>query len=227
MLGDISKFCGDKPIKEITPTIVRQWVESHETWHQTTRSIAYKQVNAMFVRLREYGIKDNPVQGVIKRPQSRVRGEDILIPASDYMAVLDASIEPYKAIWQLLHETGCRPSEVLTLTAEEIDWHHHEIVKKHHKTASPGKSRVIMLTAAAAEILKYAAAKNPDGYVFRNNRGGPIYAPPTLPRIREPQSSDCAYQAPGHRIRSGTGLPSATWNASATYTRLHPFLEIP
>jgi integrase len=178
-LGDFARHHGAKPLNTITPQMVREWVEGHKGWNQTTRSIAYRLLNAFFNRLTEWGINHNPVRAVKNKPQSLVRGENALIPAHECQAVFNASSEPYRTIFELLWETGARPSEILGLTAEEIvsfacehsSASKKEIVKLSHKTSKLGKDRVILLTSRASQLIEEALKAHPTGLLFPSKSG--------------------------------------------------------
>lgn len=167
---------GSTAITAITPATIRAWVEGHQNWNATSQAVVYKVLNAFWVRLSENDVNYNPVKGVLNKPTAGVRGENILIPDAEYFAVLDASKMPYKAIWQILYHTGARPSEILSLTAEEVDLQRCEIVKVMHKTARKGKDRVILLPAAIMEVMYAAVATHPSGLLFRSIRGKQISA---------------------------------------------------
>jgi integrase len=174
LITDFQTKQGETPIRAITPLAVREWVEGHAQWNATSQNIAYKVLAAFFHRCREWGLDYNPVSLVLNKPTAQTKGENILVPPAEYLAVLDACKQPWRDIFELLHQLGARPSEVLSLTAAEIDFTHNEIDKVHHKTIHKGKKRLILLTRRAVNILQGVVAKRPTGLLFTTQSGGPI-----------------------------------------------------
>lgn len=72
--------------------------------------------------------------------------------------------------------TGCRPSELFSLTPSEVDRSDPDawiIRKKHHKTASKGKRRSIPVVGEARLVLAEYLDDAPDELCFVNRVGNP------------------------------------------------------
>ena len=72
-----------------------------------------------------------------------------------------------------LYETGARPGEVTSVTADEFDAERGIWVLTQHKTAHKGEARVIFLTPTVVDICKRLAQKYPTGPLFRTQWGTP------------------------------------------------------
>ncbi len=72
-----------------------------------------------------------------------------------------------------MQETGCRPSEVARVTADNVNLELGVWVFADHKTVQKtGKPRIVYLTPAMVELTKRLMAEHPDGPLFRGPRGG-------------------------------------------------------
>jgi integrase len=73
-----------------------------------------------------------------------------------------------------MEQTGCRPGEVASVTAGQVDLGAGTWTFKRHKTVKKtDKPRVVYLTPAAVELTRRLAAAHPTGPLFRNSRGEP------------------------------------------------------
>jgi integrase len=99
----------------------------------------------------------------------------VLITPDDYARLYDAAPEYLRHILFALHETGCRPCEVLTVEAKDFDAELGVWVLERHKTAhETGRPRVIYLTPTLVELCKLLANRNPAGPLFRRRSGKPF-----------------------------------------------------
>jgi integrase len=71
-----------------------------------------------------------------------------------------------------MQETGCRPSEVSRVTAENVNLELGVWAFAAHKTVKKtGKPRIVYLTPAMVELTKRLMTLHPDGPLFRGPRG--------------------------------------------------------
>jgi integrase len=156
-----------------------------------------------------------------QRPESKLTGHEF----QDFLAVLN--------------ETGMRPSEAMALEGRMIDWDRSLVVMESKTTRRTGRKREIQLTGRAMEILRRAAALNPEGPVLRNARGRPWTRHATacrFARLREKlgMGGEATSEALRHAwITDGleAGVPIATVSAlaghvdttmvSRVYSKLH------
>lgn len=107
----------------------------------------------------------------IKRPPKESRGADAVWTDEEYFRVLGAARGDFRAVIQLLWLTGARPSEIVGLTADAIDWDRNQAKLKTHKNSSKGKGRTIQFPDAAMKILRAQLARHKDGPLFRQGSG--------------------------------------------------------
>lgn len=79
--------------------------------------------------------------------------------------------EPFRDLLTALRETGCRPSEISRVTADDV--HGPTWVLDEHKTEETGQPRVVWLNQTMQELTKRLVSDNPVGPIFRNSRGKP------------------------------------------------------
>ncbi len=80
--------------------------------------------------------------------------------------------KPFREFVFALYETGCRPSEVARVTAENFDSARSLRVFEQHKTRKKtGKPRVVYLTPAMVELTKALVAKYPAAEAVRRKAG--------------------------------------------------------
>lgn len=114
----------------------------------------------------------------VKKPRKRSRGAKAALSAAQFAAVMELARNPpgrmknprvrddWPAYLTVLWETGARPQEIATLTAEEVDWDNRLVRRQEHKEEETG-DRVIHFPAAAMAVLEAQRAKWPTGFLFR------------------------------------------------------------
>lgn len=152
----------------IRPFHVARWLESREIG-QATRHGAITAVKRAFRWGHRQGYLDsNPLEG-LDRPKMP-RREAILTPAQERTA-LEAAPPPLRDYLTVIHETGCRPSEVARMEAAHING---DVATMRSKTTeATGRVRTIYLTPTATTIVSRLTAIHPAGPIFRNSRGRP------------------------------------------------------
>lgn len=99
----------------------------------------------------EWGyLKKNPAQGV------KQLAVDEALPRYlnqvDFQALLRAEPDPdFRRLWELYLRTGCRRSELLQLTVEDINWQGRVILVKRTKGRRP---KLVPITPAVEQLIR-------------------------------------------------------------------------
>ncbi len=173
-LSSANERLGRLRATDVRPHDVKGWFNAPELrWGPTTRHNAATAFKAAFRWAKKGGlIPEDPVRDMDK-PTARRR---ILVLTDDQVrALLDATPDrPWKDLITALWETGCRPSEVCTLTAAQVDldrglW----LVRNKTRRKTGRESRPVPLNPTMLEISRRLVTAHPDGPIFRNRRGRP------------------------------------------------------
>jgi integrase len=161
---------------------------TRKAWSAGTVRMAAVSLKAGF----NWGIKAglvtrNPLQG-ITTPSRRSRGREVLLGrnaeeiASNHARILAAASKSFRPFLTVLKATGARPSEIAQATAAHFDaelgalvYHADHVLRAGetgHKTGSKGKTRTIILTGEALEIVRDLVQKHPTGPLFRARKQG-------------------------------------------------------
>lgn len=128
-----------------------------------------------------------------KKPRKRSRGAKAVLSDAQVELVLAEARRPngrlkkaddLAAYLTVLRETGTRPQEVATLTAEEVDWDNALVRRQEHKEEETA-DRVIHFTAAAMAVLRGQREKWPAGFLFRTRYKKPFRMLEVGRRLRE------------------------------------------
>ena len=149
-------------------------ISRNPKWGTTTRSRFITVVKQLFrwAEAENY-LSRNPLRG-LKGPVAKSRGSKAVISDETYNVLMMFASEPdFADFLRVLWETGARPSELTGLKAMQVDHERRVITLTEHKTESKGKTRRIMLTDNAAEILKRRceAVPVPNTLLWTNARG--------------------------------------------------------
>ena len=131
-------------------------------------STAHGYLGAIGVFLRAAGVQ---LDRKLKRPPKESRGAGSVWTEQEYYLILGAARGDFRALVQVLWLTGARPSEVLSLTVEGIDWKRGTATLNRHKNAGKGKSRVIHFPEQAMAVLRKQRDKHEAGFLFRQGDG--------------------------------------------------------
>ena len=187
---------------------VESWLET-KTWSQSTRRQAITCVKrVMHWGFNEGKLKEFPV-GLRNLRRPRMTRREKLITPGEHRRITENTDEPFGQFLFALRETGARPIEVRTVTAEMVDFGNGIWVFHKHKTAKKtGKSRVVYLTPAMLQLTRELVERHPlgDGPLFRNSRGKPWTANAIRCRMR--------------RLRKKLGLEDGT----VAYSYRHTFV---
>lgn len=168
-------FAGNRPAAGLKPLDVTAWFRTRPRWNPSTRRLATEMVKqwSRWAKAQGY-LEADPLQG-LKPPKSCAR-----MPArpDDIEKFLSKVTCPLlRDIATVLLDTGARPGEIRTLTADQIDWEASTAV-----VVGKTGPRVISLTSRSLAILAHlsgrtATGASPDldstGPLFRNRDGTP------------------------------------------------------
>jgi integrase len=156
---------------DIKPAHVEDWLAT-TTWGSTTRAGAITSVKRLYRWAYKRGdIKMNPLADM-EKPRARTR--DAILTPEQFGEVLKVARErSWRDFLVALWETGCRPREVATVTAADVDlvagtW---TVVNKTRHATTP--TRTIHLTPAMVEMSRRLVETRPAGPLFVNRLGNP------------------------------------------------------
>jgi integrase len=173
-LDSAEKAFGAVSAASLRPHHVQAWADADPPgWGPTTRFQGITVIKAAFNWARKQGyIEASPIADM-ERPTPRKR---IHIMTAEQVDLVLGAIrdQPFHDLVTALRETGCRPNEVITLTADRIDlsggiwW---VVNKTKGKTGEA--FRRVYLSERMMEISRRLLATHPDGHIFRTNRDTP------------------------------------------------------
>ena len=171
-LKPILKHCGAMLVETLRRQHVDAAVRAHGQWNDSTEYHVKCRIMAMLNwAVAEELIPANPVKG-LKKPPARSRGREALV-SDDVHAKLLAGAPPWlKDVLTALRESGARPGEVLTVTAQQFDADRGLWLLENHKTrGKTGAVRAVFLTPTLTELCRRLAKEHPAGPLFRTARG--------------------------------------------------------
>jgi len=140
-------------------------------WGPSTRHGAIVALKAAFAwGVRRKWLAESPIREM-KGPGIRQRKS--VLDEGAVRRIIDAARGPFREILEFLWETGCRPSEAMSLEGGHIDFPGGVATMEGKTTNKTGELRTIYLTDRARGILLAAVAAHPAGPVFRSARGNP------------------------------------------------------
>ena len=167
-LGTFAREAGSLPLSAVTPGDVGKWVGGLDV-NPTTKGMMLRSVGAFFGWAVRMGMRDrNPVKMVAK-PKGRSRSQSAVIGEADHAKLTEAATPCFRAVLDVLHATGCRPSEAASLTAENTDLAAGVAVLDVHKCDRSGKPRLVFLPPALCDRLR--ALGRSSGPLLRTARG--------------------------------------------------------
>lgn len=161
---------------------IQEWLDAHPKalktvtsnatgWGPTTRNHALTVLGLVYSWGVRFGhVRENPLKLMPKpRPEKRT---EVITPAEAEIFASGIACQAFRDLVTALRETGCRPGEIYTLTADRVDleagtWRVHN--KTRRKTGE--KYRTVYLSDAALELSRRLAGENASGTVFRNGKG--------------------------------------------------------
>jgi integrase len=170
----LQSFCdlhGAVPVRDLRPYHVTRWLDAHPGWGQSTRRGAITAVKRALNWSTDEGlIPANPLKQVKKPP---VKRRDKVLTPEEQRAIASAPRdEAFKHFVLALQLTGCRPGEVASVTAAEVDLDAGTWTLRRHKTAKKTqRPRVVYLPPELVELCRQLMALRPSGPLFTNSRG--------------------------------------------------------
>lgn len=171
-LGPLVVMHGSKAAASIRPHHVAEWLAAHPDWGPTTRANAITAVKRVWRWGKRQGYLDVDHLEDVEKPTRRVR-EAILSPDQFRLILASAKDRAWRCLLTALWETGCRPKEVATVRAKDVDlragtW--TVINKTRHRGE---RTRTIYLTPRMVALSKTLMIHSPHGPLFTNQRGRP------------------------------------------------------
>jgi integrase len=168
------RHAGDKRAAAVKPYDVREWLatecprrvgdKNRKGWTTSTRHVAVSIVRQWSAWCQREGHLDtDPLVGV-KRPPCKTREAAPPADLERFIAAIDD--DRLRDYCLLLLDTGCRPGEIQSLEASQVDWDNSSATVR-------GKTglRTVSLTSRAVEILRRLAAIHSSGPLLRNESG--------------------------------------------------------
>ena len=167
-------------VRELRPIHVTKWLDAHKPagkhrgWSTSGRRAATCAVKRALGWAVEQGlVEKSPLAGV-KLPSPVCR--EVLISDGDFRRVLRAADRAFRRVVRVMRATGCRPIEVRTVTAKEVNldiggWVFpvgHVANKTGKRT---GRPRVTYLPTSIQRLMRALMQRYPTGPLFRNARG--------------------------------------------------------
>lgn len=112
----------------------------------------------------------------LERPAKESRGAEAYIKPDEWERIKIETRGDFHQLLRMLWYTGARPSEIMNLTVEAIDWEHNCAVLKHHKSKKKGMQRILIFDGETSAIVAAQKAKYEDGLLFRNSNGAAFNA---------------------------------------------------
>jgi integrase len=172
----LQKFCdrhGDKPTDTLIPHHVTEWLAANPMWKGAKRHAKAVVKRAFSWGLREGLVSKNPFADItVGKAGRRTR----VLTKEEREQILGVIREQrFREFVTALQETGCRPSEVATVTAADVDLTLGVWILKQHKTAKKtGRDRVVYLTPTMLDLTRRLVEQHSTGPLFRGRRGQPL-----------------------------------------------------
>jgi integrase len=163
-------------VRELKSIHVTKWTDGHATWSNSSKRCAIVSVKRALNWAVEQGlIEKNPVATVKQPPCGR---REVLVADESHKKVLRATDRAFRRVARVMRATGCRPIELRTVTAKEVNlelgaW----VFPVGHPANKTGrKTKRLKITYLPNPILKLVKAlikRYPTGPLFRNRLGKP------------------------------------------------------
>lgn len=183
-LKPIVERCGSTPAVALRKAMIDAAVRSHDRWNATTENhVRCRIVAAYNWAVEQELLPSNPLKG-LKKPRALTRGADALVSPADHLRLMAAAPPYVRNVLFVLQQTGCRPCEVLRVTAAEFDeaagvW----VLERHKSSHRTGRPRIIFLTPGEVELCRSLAGQFPVGPLFRRASGRAFPEAYYLPRL--------------------------------------------
>jgi integrase len=172
----LRSFCelfGETPAAEIQPLDVTRWLAAHPDWAEGNRFNAVTALKRLYRWGKRQGhLTVNPLAEMEKPTPGR---RDVILTDAQCREIMAAiPDQPFRDLLMALWESGARPGELFSLTADRIDltpgaecW----IVTNKTRRKTREKTRAVMLSPGLIVMSRRLLAEHPTGLVFRNTKG--------------------------------------------------------
>jgi integrase len=157
-------FAGTRVASGLRPLDVTAWFRTKPGWNPSTRKLATEIVRRWARWCNRQGYLDTDVLSGTRAPRGLPRAAAQATDIERFLAAITCPL--LRDITTVLLDTGARPGEITSLTADQIDW-------EASTALVMGKTgpRAISLTSRSANRLAILAKLYPTGPLFRNRAG--------------------------------------------------------
>lgn len=156
---------------ELRPFHVEKWADAFKISRTTRRNYLRAVKRCMRWAKQQGYIDENPIAD-LEVPSGESR--EVVIRRDEFNRILTfARDERFRELLLAAWETGCRPQEILKVTAGHVDLVNARWVFKKSEAKMKRKVRVIYLGEQSLALTQRLMAENPSGPMFRNSRGLP------------------------------------------------------
>jgi integrase len=176
-LADFAGALDVATVDALKPHHVTCWADSHATWASGgSRRAGITAVKRCFAwAVAEGLIPTSPLAHVRRPPVAR---RETLISDDDHRRMLGASSKPFRLVLITLRHLGCRPIDVRTVTAADVQldlgaWVFPVSHPANKTGAKTGRPRVVYLTPCITTLTRILLAAHTDGPLYRTHLGRP------------------------------------------------------
>jgi integrase len=150
------------------PLTFTKWLDEHAGWKGSRRNAIVAIKRMLNWAAEQKLIPENPLRSIRKPPKKR-RNRVLTAEEREYVYGLIRDEQFRQLVFAML-DTGCRPSEVMAVTAAHVSRDGSRWVFEEHKTDREGEARVVYLSPAMQELTRGLIALYPEGPLFRSTR---------------------------------------------------------
>lgn len=163
----LKEFCGRKHFRTVTPVDIRDFIISMSR-RDLSADIAHRYIWALrcfFDFLCMQGVvREVAPRHLFVRPAKKLKPKSL--SEANVKKLIGATTNPRdRAMLELFYATGCRPTELLGIRFQDIDFKRRAI-----QVSGKGSSRTVFYGKPAADALKAYVGQRTTGYVFLSRR---------------------------------------------------------
>lgn len=153
---------------EFLPRTFNKWLDDHDGWKGSRRNAIVAIKRLFNWAVDEKILPANPIKDVRKPPRRR---RNRILTLQERQCIFQSIRDEYfrEFLFAML-DTGCRPSEVMNVTAAQVSSDYSVWILNEHKTDGAGEARIVYLSPAMQEVTKKLVALYPEGPLFRSTR---------------------------------------------------------
>jgi integrase len=173
----LHSFVKHRGVKNLRPDrvsveLVENWLDSHPKWKASRRHATLCLLRAFNWSAKRGKIPKNPISAIEIPVQTR--NLNYLTTEQRKKLFEVTKDKSFQNVLTALSETGCRPGEICSVNAADVNLEVGVWVLKNHKMGTKtGKPRIVYLTDTMVALTRELAAKNPTGPLFLNYRKKP------------------------------------------------------